>query len=285
MATLQSADSLAKLYGNINYNDAAIEAAFNTATQAKLAERRAADRRTFNNQLTGLGRTQNMLTDTLRKNNAAYLQSGANAGMAGANNILAMLGMQQQSSDGLTQLTQQTRANEYAGLSELAQNKRDTMQYADTQKAAMMSSGVGMYNTERTAEAQEEAARQARAAQEEAARQARAAQEAYAKAYLEAAKAAADAQKYGSNQQFNSSAYAANAAYSSAQPAAAQAAAQAVAKAPVVAAKAPTPVTTAKKVTAPVVAAKAPTPVTTAKKVTAPVAAKKVAGSSGRATH
>lgn len=201
MATLRSADSLAKLYGNINYNDAAIEAAFNQATNAKLAEQRAADRRTFNSQLTGLGRTQNALADTLRKNNAAYLQSGANAGMAGANNILALLGMQQQSSDGLTQLTQQTRANEYAGLSELAQNKRDAMQYADTQKAAMMSSGVGMYNTERTAEAQEEAARQARAAQE-----------AYAAAYLKAAKAAADAQKYSSNQQFNSSAYAANAA-------------------------------------------------------------------------
>lgn len=194
MATLRSADSLAKLYGNINYNDAAIEAAFNQATNAKLAEQRAADRRTFSNQLTGLGRTQGALMDTLRKNNAAYLQSGANAGMAGANNILALLGMQQQSSDGLTQLTQQTRANEYARLSELAQNKRDAMQYADQNKAAMMTTAAGMYGQEYTAD------------------QARAAQEAYAKAYLKAAKAAADAQKYASNQQFNSSAYAANAA-------------------------------------------------------------------------
>lgn len=203
MATLRGADSLAKLYGNINYNDAAIESAFNQATQAKLAETRAADRRTFSNQLTGLGRTQNALTDTLRRNNAAYLHSGANAGMAGANNILALLGMQQQSSDGLTQLTQQARGNDYAGLTELAANKSKAMQYADANKNAMMTAGSGMYNTERTAEAQEEAARQARAAQE-----------AYARAYLNAAKEAANAQKYSSNQQFNSSAYAANAAVS-----------------------------------------------------------------------
>ena len=196
MATLRSVESLSGLYGNLNIDENAIASKFDAATNEKYKAIKAADQRTFNQHLTGLGRQQNTDLATLRAQGAkAAIGTGFNNAMQSSNALLYMLGKQQSSSADLTALTQQERANEQAGAAELAQNRTLAMQTADVNKQQMASLAQQLYAAEVAKEAQVEAAQKAKEAQI-----------AYAQAYLDAA-------KYAANQSLNASMYAANAAY------------------------------------------------------------------------
>jgi hypothetical protein len=145
---LQSAASLSELYGNIDYDRAAIESIFQGATDAEFAAKRAAYNRTANQFYNNLGTAQGSILEAQRRANAQAVQSGANAGMQNANQLSLLLGMSQQSTADATQLAQDARALEDEYAAARAQNVQDALEYANTQKMALGQLGSNIYATD-----------------------------------------------------------------------------------------------------------------------------------------
>ena len=104
--SLRSAAELARLYGNITFDEDAIRKKFDKATQAEYALKRKEYEQTedqFYNRLFG---TQSTALDTIRRANASAISSGAAKGMQAANELSAILGLQQESVDDSTKLAQ-----------------------------------------------------------------------------------------------------------------------------------------------------------------------------------
>ena len=106
-ATLRSAEELARLYGNITFDEDVIRSKFDKATRAEYARKRKEYEQTedqFYNRLFG---TQSTALDTIRRANASAISSGAAKGMQAANELSAILGLQQESVDDSTKLAQE----------------------------------------------------------------------------------------------------------------------------------------------------------------------------------
>lgn len=106
-ASLRSAEELARLYGNITFDEDVIRSKFDKATQAEYARKRKEYEQTedqFYNRLFG---TQSTALDTIRRANASAISSGAAKGMQAANELSAILGLQQESVDDSTKLAQE----------------------------------------------------------------------------------------------------------------------------------------------------------------------------------
>jgi hypothetical protein len=149
-ANLMGIEDLASKFGNINYDDAKIRDVFNQATDAQYAADKAAYKRTEGQYYNKLATSQDSYLDTMRRAASASVQNGANAGMQNANQLSAMLGMSQQTSDDALKLTQDARALEDKYNADKAANAQKAMQYADTQKLAV----AGVATQEQANEAQ-----------------------------------------------------------------------------------------------------------------------------------
>jgi len=128
--SLRSADQLAKLYG-VNIDQAAITKAYQDSVNTAY---RGANRDFTQN----LGDTQMTYLDSMRRGNAAALQSGAAKGMQSANELSAMLGLSQQSVGAASKLS-----SDQATASQKA--VQDAITYADQNKLALGKLSTDLY--------------------------------------------------------------------------------------------------------------------------------------------
>ena len=135
-AALADIQSLADLYG-IDYNRESIEGVFKDATNAAHEANLKEYNRTARQYYDKLGATQNSLIDTLRKQRAAAITSGANAGMQNATELSEILGLTQTVSPDALALAQDRNALIEAYNAQLAQDARDAMEYSDNLKQAL----------------------------------------------------------------------------------------------------------------------------------------------------
>lgn len=135
-AALAEIQSLADLYG-IDYNRDNIESIFQDATDAAHEANLKEYNRTARQYYDKLGATQNSLIDTLRKQRAASITSGANAGMQNATELSEILGLTQTVSPDALALAQDRNALIEAYNAQLAQDVRDAMEYSDQLKQAL----------------------------------------------------------------------------------------------------------------------------------------------------
>ena len=135
-AALADIQSLADLYG-IDYNRDSIEGVFKDATTAAHEAKLKEYNRTARQYYDKLGATQNSLIDTLRKQRAAAITSGANAGMQNATELSEILGLTQTVSPDALALAQDRNALIEAYNAQLAQDARDAMEYSDKLKQAL----------------------------------------------------------------------------------------------------------------------------------------------------
>lgn len=135
-AALSDIQSLADLYG-IDYNRDSIESVFKDATNAAHEANLKEYDRTARQYYDKLGATQNSLIDTLRKQRAAAITSGANAGMQNATELSEILGLTQTVSPDALALAQDRNALIEAYNAQLVQDVRDAMEYSDQLKQAL----------------------------------------------------------------------------------------------------------------------------------------------------
>ena len=135
-AALADIQSLADLYG-IDYNRDSIEGVFKDATNAAHEANLKEYNRTARQYYDKLGATQNSLIDALRKQRAAAITSGANAGMQNATELSEILGLTQTVSPDALALAQDRNALIEAYNAQLAQDARDAMEYSDKLKQAL----------------------------------------------------------------------------------------------------------------------------------------------------
>ncbi len=191
--TKMSAEDVASLYGNIDYDKTNIENMFNASTTGKYDAMRADYNRTEKQFSDRLAMSQGSYLETLRKANAQGIQSGANKGMQSANALQGMLGMSAQSGMDATKLAQDRRALSDQEAAEFAQNPQKAMEYANMQKTALGGIAGQLYGVD----AQREAAGLGFNAQIGAANIAGSAEEVAAKAAQEAAAYNADSNRAG----------------------------------------------------------------------------------------
>ena len=135
-AALAEIQSLADLYG-IDYNRDNIESIFQDATDAAHEANLKEYNRTARQYYDKLGATQNSLIDTLRKQRAASITSGANAGMQNATELSEILGLTQTVSPDALALAQDRNALIEAYNAQRAQDVRDALEYSDQLKQAL----------------------------------------------------------------------------------------------------------------------------------------------------
>lgn len=142
---LRSAEDLASLYGNITFDEDAIRSKFDKATKAEYELKRKEYEQTedqFYNRLLG---TQSTALDTIRRANASAISSGAAKGMQAANELLAILGLQQESVDDSTQLAQARNNLVDAEAAAYAKNVVDALNTANQIKLALGTLGSNLY--------------------------------------------------------------------------------------------------------------------------------------------
>jgi len=143
--SLRSAAELARLYGNITFDEDAIRRKFDKATEAEYALKRKEYEQTedqFYNRLFG---TQSTALDTIRRANASAISSGAAKGMQAANELSAILGLQQESVDDSTRLAQARYNLTDAEAAAYAKNVVDALAKANEIKLALGTLGSNIY--------------------------------------------------------------------------------------------------------------------------------------------
>ena len=144
-ASLRSAEELAKLYGNITFDEDVIRSKFDQATKAEYARKRKEYEQTedqFYNRLFG---TQSTALDTIRRANASAISSGAAKGMQAANELSAILGLQQESVDDSTKLAQERNLLMDKEAEAYTKNVVDALAKANEIKLALGTLGSNIY--------------------------------------------------------------------------------------------------------------------------------------------
>jgi len=136
---------LAKLYGNITYDEDVIRSKFDAATRAEYARKRKEYEQTedqFYNRLFG---TQSTALDTIRRANASAISSGAAKGMQAANELSAILGLQQEAVDDSTKLAQERNLLMDKEAEAYTKNVVDALAKANEIKQALGTLGSNIY--------------------------------------------------------------------------------------------------------------------------------------------
>lgn len=135
-AKLLSADELAKLYG-ITYDENAIKAKFDAATKAQYDMQRKDYQRTENHFYDQLGASQQTALDAIRKSSASAVATGASRGMQAANELSAVLGLQDNSVTGATDLVNQRVMLDDKEAADYAKNATTAMTTSNSLKQGL----------------------------------------------------------------------------------------------------------------------------------------------------
>lgn len=139
----------------LNTDTRAIRQAYDQATAAAHAAEERSIISAENAWQRNLASTQQTALDTIRKNNASAIATGASKGMQAANELSAILGLQDTATEEATALVQQRLdlADKYAA--EYAKNVITAQEMASANKQAMMSAAMQQYGYDTEYAAQE----------------------------------------------------------------------------------------------------------------------------------
>lgn len=142
---LMTGDQLAKQYGNITYDEDAIRSKFDNATKAEYAVKRKEYANTENQFSNQMYNAQTNNVDALRRANASAISTGASKGMQAAQELKAMLGMQDASTEGATELARARTQLVDKEAAAYSQNVVDALTQANTTKAQLGTLGANLY--------------------------------------------------------------------------------------------------------------------------------------------
>jgi hypothetical protein len=142
---LKSAAELAALYGGITYDEDAIRAKFDAASKAEYAALRNEYDATANQFYGQMYGTQNTALDTIRKANASAVATGASRGIQAANELSAILGLEQTNAATATQLASDRNALMDKEQAAYAKNVVDALTTSNTTKQALATLGANLY--------------------------------------------------------------------------------------------------------------------------------------------
>lgn len=136
---LRSGANLAKQFGDITYDDDEILNKFNKATQDEYAALRQDYNNTADDFYTRLGATQTAATDAIRRMNAQAIATGASRGMQAANELGAILGLQDTAVADATQLAQDKIALDLKERAAMSKNVEQALTQSNTTKQQLAS--------------------------------------------------------------------------------------------------------------------------------------------------
>ena len=143
--SLRSIEDLASLYGGITYDEAAIRAKFDAATKAEYDLKRREYEATANRFYEQMYGTQATALDTIRRNNAAAVATGASRGIQAANELSAILGLQETNTQTASELAQQRNLLADQEGAALAKNIVDAMTTSNAVKQALGNLAANLY--------------------------------------------------------------------------------------------------------------------------------------------
>lgn len=144
-ASLRSIEDLASLYGGITYDEAAIRAKFDAATKAEYDLKRKEYEATANKFYEQMYGTQATALDTIRRNNAAAVATGASRGIQAANELSAILGLQETNTRTASELAQQRNLLADQEAAAFAKNIVDAMTTSNAVKQALANLAANLY--------------------------------------------------------------------------------------------------------------------------------------------
>lgn len=143
-ASLKNGNTLADMYG-VTYDADALESKFNAATKAQYDASRREYMNTENAYYNNMYGNQQTALDTIRKNQNAAIATGASRGMQAANELSAILGMQQQGAQGATELTQSRNSLVDKEQAAYKQNAVDAQEQANSLGIQLGTLGSNIY--------------------------------------------------------------------------------------------------------------------------------------------
>ena len=143
--SLRSIEDLASLFGGITYDEAAIRAKFDAATKAEYDLKRREYEATANKFYEQMYGTQATALDTIRRSNAAAVATGASRGIQAANELSAILGLQEANTQTASELAQQRNLLADQEGAALAKNIVDAMTTSNAVKQALGNLAANLY--------------------------------------------------------------------------------------------------------------------------------------------
>jgi hypothetical protein len=154
-----------KYYDQANQaiDEQAILDKYNAATMAQFNVQREQNRQAENNFYNQMYNTQKTAMDTIRQSNAAAVSSGASRGVQAANELSALLGLQQESVASATELAQANRQTAQEETAAVLENVLKAYQQAQQERAQMVQHGIEAASVDVQSEANKTAAQTNRA--------------------------------------------------------------------------------------------------------------------------
>ena len=129
-------------YAQQQVDEQAIADKFNAATAAQFNVQREQNRQAENQFYNQMYNTQRTAMDTIRQSNAAAVSSGASRGVQAANELSALLGLQEQSVSSATELAQANRQTAQEETAAVLENMLNAYQQAATERQQLVQQGI-----------------------------------------------------------------------------------------------------------------------------------------------
>lgn len=126
---------------------------YNAATMAQYAAQREQNRQAENQFYNQMYNTQNTAMDTIRKANAAAVSTGASRGVQAANELSAILGLQNESIASATELAQANRQTAQEETAAVLENVLNAYQTAQQERANLLQSSIEAASIEQSQQA------------------------------------------------------------------------------------------------------------------------------------
>lgn len=156
-------------YAQSQVDEQAILDKYNAATLAQYNIQREQNRQAENQFYNQMYNTQKTAMDTIRQANAAAVSSGASRGVQAANELSALLGLQQESVATATELAQASRQTAQEETAAVLENVLNAYQQAQQERSQLVSQGIEAASVDASEAANQIAATQAQAQLQQAA--------------------------------------------------------------------------------------------------------------------
>lgn len=159
-----------KYYDQANQaiDEQAILDKYNAATAAQFNVQREQNRQAENKFYNQMYNAQKTAMDTIRQSNAAAVSSGASKGVQAANELSALLGLQQESVASATELAQTNRQTAQEETAAVLENVLKAYQQAQQERAQMVQHGIEAASVDVQSEANKVATQEFALAQQQA---------------------------------------------------------------------------------------------------------------------
>lgn len=156
-------------YAQQQVDEQAILDKYNAATLAQFNIQREQNRQAENQFYNQMYNTQKTTMDTIRQSNAAAVSSGASRGVQAANELSALLGLQQESVASATELAQANRQTAQEETAAVLENVLNAYQQASQERYQLVSQGIEAASVDAQEAANQISAMQAQAQLKDAA--------------------------------------------------------------------------------------------------------------------